>query len=102
MSGKMLEVRGIRKGEHSLLELKYHPDTKAEFRSITVPFWKEILALVARGAKVFSELKTLGWDIAITDQGLYIIEANCYYDPDLPQIILDRGIKIEIQQLYNK
>ncbi len=101
-SGKILDARGIREGEHSLLKLKHHPDTKAEFRSLTVPFWKEILSLVAQGAKVFPEFKTLGWDIAITDQGLYIIEANCYYDPDGPQITLDRGIKTEIHQLYDK
>lgn len=100
-SGKLFHGWGKRKDEFKISPIKLHPDTKIEFTNITVPFWKDIIALVTRAAKAFSELPTLGWDIAITEKGLYIVEANCWYDPDLPQFTLNRGIKAEILQLYD-
>ena len=92
-TGKLFHGWGKREGEFKISPIKLHPDTKVEFTSISVPFWDDIIVLVTRAAKAFSELPTIGWDIAITDRGLYIVEANCWYDPDLPQFTLNRGIK---------
>jgi hypothetical protein len=99
-NGKMMDGWGKHKGALSISRIDRHPDTLLVFREFTVPCWPEVLALVRRAAWVFSELPTLGWDVAITDQGIMVLEANWHYDPDGPQITLDRGIKSEIKALY--
>ena len=37
-SGRMLYAKGIQKGEHSLLKINHHPNTRAEFKSIIIYF----------------------------------------------------------------
>jgi hypothetical protein len=56
------------------------------------------MSLIDRAAMVFPELNTLGWDVAVTNMGLYILEANSRYDIDLNQITLNRGIRPEIKR----
>jgi len=77
-----------------------HPDTGVAFKSVRIPGWEELLAVVERAARAFGELKTLAWDIAVTDQGAYILEANWHYDPDGPQVSLRRGVRSEILRYF--
>lgn len=98
-NGKILNAWGKRKAGFTLLPIERHPETKLEIRGIPVPFWNEIIDLVTRAAKVFPELKTLGWDVAITNKGLFVLEANSRYDIDLNQVTLKRGIKSDIPHL---
>ena len=51
-------------------------------------------------ARAFPEFRTVGWDVALTEQGITILEGNWHYDPDGPQITLDRGIKSEVRALF--
>lgn len=46
-----------------------------------LPFWQETLSLVKAASKAFEPLKTIGWDIAITNTGPLLLEANSYFDP---------------------
>jgi len=48
--------------------------------SLTLPFWRQSKELVKRAAKHFYPLVTVGWDVAITDEGPKLIEANAYWD----------------------
>ena len=64
-----------------------------------IPKWKEILEVAKQGAISFPELKTVGWDIALCNRGLLLIEGNHHWDPDGPQITLRRGIKKEMMAL---
>lgn len=47
----------------------------------SIPYWQETLSLVKKAAKEFLPLKTVGWDIAVTNDGPMIIEGNCFFDP---------------------
>lgn len=47
----------------------------------TIPYWQETLALVRKAASEFLPLKTIGWDVAVTDNGPIIIEGNSFSDP---------------------
>jgi hypothetical protein len=98
-SGKLLNAWGKRKDELCISSIERHPETKLAFKGFPIPYWNELLSCITRTAKVFSEFKSLGWDVAITDRGIYVIEANCWYDIDLTQIALERGIKSEIHHL---
>jgi len=50
-------------------------------KNICLPFWSETLELVRSASKQFLPLRTVGWDVAITNKGPIIIEGNCFFDP---------------------
>ena len=58
-----------------------HPDTGIAFSNFKLPFAAETHSLVLRAAQAFTPLRTIGWDIAITDDGPLLIEGNVTWDP---------------------
>lgn len=60
-----------------------HPHTGTTFDGFQLPLWSDAVELVTKGQRCFPELATLGWDVAITDEGPVIIEANSRWDPPL-------------------
>lgn len=66
--------------DYSLVRYSEHPETKKQFSGFTVPFWEEITQLVARAALSFPNLRSQGWDIAVTEEGPLLIEVNQDYD----------------------
>jgi hypothetical protein len=55
-----------------------HPLTKKAIVGFKVPFYKEACELVKKSAKIIPDVKYVGWDVAITNDGAVIIEGNCY------------------------
>jgi hypothetical protein len=70
-----LNDRGFQKTSLSA-ELRRHPLTGAVFEGFEVPYWKEVKETAARAQKVFSELKAIGWDLALSPAGPVMIEGN--------------------------
>lgn len=60
-----------------------HPETGIPFAGFSLPYWSEAIALARTAQRFFPELPTLGWDIALTEDGPIIIEANARWDPPL-------------------
>ena len=58
-----------------------HPTTGLPFEGFQLPMWKESCQLVTETARNFLPLRTVGWDIAITPNGPFIIEGNPWADP---------------------
>jgi hypothetical protein len=54
---------------------------------------------VAEGARAFPELKTLGWDVAVASDGVFLLEANHHWDPEAPQLLLRRGFRPDMEAL---
>ena len=52
------------------------PGTGKRFAGFQMPLWKEAIALAKAAATVFPQAHTVGWDIAFTDQGLFLVEGN--------------------------
>lgn len=53
------------------------PSNNNKFEGFVVPYYNEAVDLVKKAHKeVFHELKHIGWDIGITDNGPILIEAN--------------------------
>ena len=82
-------------------EVAFHPDTGAKIAGFKFPYWDEMLATVIAGAKVFDNLYTLGWDVALTEDGPVLLEANWRYDSDGLQLVLDMGLKDKFIQLLS-
>ena len=58
------------------LPIEFHPDTKADLKTIQVPFWKEHLLLAAKGFEM-TGLGYMGADIVLDeDRGPMMLELN--------------------------
>lgn len=55
-----------------------HPKTNYDFKKVKIPYMKETLDLVKDAAMLIPDVRLIGWDIAITEDGPEIIEANEY------------------------
>lgn len=64
-----------------------HPTTNEEILGFTVPKWDLIIKTVVEAAKIVPQVKYVGWDIVILEEGIELLEAN--HDPahDLIQMI---------------
>lgn len=58
-----------------------HPRTKREFQGFIIPLWEHAKELVINSAEYFKPIRSLGWDVAITEDGPMVIEANMRWDP---------------------
>jgi hypothetical protein len=56
-----------------------HPVTGAPTVGVQLPEWDAVLALVSRAAEAFAPLRAVGWDVAITDGGVVLLEANAWW-----------------------
>jgi hypothetical protein len=94
-NGKVGKAWGKRPGRdsHCLTEFTVHPTTGVVIQGFQIPQWEEILSLAREGAKAFPELRVIGWDVALCENGIFLIEGNNLWDADGPQIALRRGIK---------
>lgn len=57
-----------------------HPRTGAALTGFRLPHWQEVREVVLAGTAHFAPLRLLGWDIAITQRGPVLIEANAWFD----------------------
>lgn len=70
---------GVHPTGHGLVSHARHPETGARLEGVPVPGWDAARLLAVRAAEAFSPLVAVGWDIAITDDGPVIIEANAWW-----------------------
>lgn len=64
-----------------------HPDSGKPIVGFKIPYWNEIIETVKKAAKVHPEVRYVGWDITIKDNGqIVLIEGNPGADPDITQI----------------
>lgn len=80
-SGRLEHVLAPGQPGVGLVERTHHPRTGAAFSDFTIPFMREICELVTRAARAFLPLRTIGWDVGITDAGPSLIEGNVTWDP---------------------
>ena len=58
-----------------------HPKTGIPFEGFNIPLWDDVCSLAKEVALKFLPLRIIGWDIAVTPNGPYIIEGNIFADP---------------------
>lgn len=70
-----------------------HPETNIEIRGFKIPFWRDTLNLIMKASKVIPQVKTVGWDVAITEKGPELIEGNDNWGKDAFQLLDGIGKK---------
>lgn len=71
-----------------------HPDSGLEFSKFRVPQWKAVFETAIQAHRMFYDIRSIGWDIAITNDGPCFIEGNDNWEISLNQVA-DRGLKKE-------
>lgn len=93
-SGRLGPAKGsMSKDFPSIVSFREDPETGHRIAGRSVPFWEETKELVLRAQSTLPELKSLGWDVAITDEGPIIVETNANYGSDSTQVAYGRGLK---------
>ena len=69
-----------------------HPDSGLEFSKFKIPQWKAALEAAVKAHKMFYGVRSIGWDIAITDSGPCFVEGNDNWEISLNQAA-DRGLR---------
>jgi hypothetical protein len=66
-----------------------HPVTGVRIKGLRIPHWQEAIATCQQAQACFPDLPTLGWDVALTDDGPKLLEANALWGPPIyiPQVM---------------
>ena len=62
-----------------------HPVTGARIAGRVLPDWPEMLAVVLDAHRAFADRPIIGWDVALTTDGIIIVEGNAAADTDIIQ-----------------
>ncbi len=84
--------RVIRGAGDSLEELESHPDTGTQLIGVKVPFWQDLISSCLTAATALSGIPMIAWDVALTERGPQLIEANIGGDFNLPQLAHGQGL----------
>jgi hypothetical protein len=83
LTGKV--VRDYASYEYGPERYYQHPDTGYDFSNLRISNWSEISATIIKNAEGMILHNLIGWDIALTDQGPIVIEANTMFGMDCLQ-----------------
>lgn len=75
-----------------------HPITNTEIIGFKIPYWQESLDMVKRAALFHKENRSIGWDVAITNQGPELLEGNHDWCKLLWQLPVKKGLKQKLER----
>jgi hypothetical protein len=76
-----LDQHGFTMPVHAGKKYDHHPETGVIFEGYEIPYWREAVELATKLHRYYYCKHSIGWDIAITEQGPVFIEANQGWDP---------------------
>ena len=84
LEGGFVEGFGVRKIDQK--EIYIHPETDIMMLGYKIPHWDILIDTILKVANKISQLQYIGWDIAITQTGVDLIEGN----PDAESSLFER------------
>lgn len=78
-----------------------HPDTGAQILGLRLPRWEELKALALELAMVYPQHPYISWDLALTDRGWVVVEANCMGQFIGPQFTTEHGIRGYLSRYFD-
>ncbi len=76
-----------------------HPDTKVIYKGFEIPYYKEAEEMALKLHKYLYRCHSVGWDIAITENGPVFIEGNGQWEISLLQAV-HGGLKDQIEHYF--
>lgn len=71
----------------------HHPVTGVQIEGFKVPYWEESLNMVKEAALSHTGNRSIGWDVAVTNNGPELIEGNHDWCKLLWQLPVKKGLK---------
>ena len=98
-SGKLIAARGsASKTWPKVKDISTHPTSGRTVVGVMLPYWPQVVDLVQKAHESIQDLHTVGWDVAILDDGPIVVEANWRYDIDLIQVAYKKGFRKVIDE----
>lgn len=79
--GVLANVLGVPEKHRGTQRVSNHPRSGRVPQGFRLPDWDGVRSLALQGAQAFWPLRTVGWDIGITNKGPSLIEGNVTWDP---------------------
>jgi len=98
MDNGRLKETGFLKPQYGT-SVKEHPDSKIKFSGYQIPFYKEAVEMAIKLHKYLYRCHSVGWDIAITENGPMFIEGNGWWEISLLQAV-HGGLKKQIEKYF--
>lgn len=80
----------------------FHPVTGTQIVGFQIPNWKQVLTMAQEMAASVPSVRSVGWDIAVTEQGCCAVEGNSRCDFLICQMPRDIGRYRELKRLLEK
>lgn len=84
----------------NVFPIERHPDSGVELNGLIIDNWREIKRIVMGWQAQIPYLKTIGWDVALTEDGPVIVEINNWWDTT-GQLFLGKGWHKEVKECYD-
>lgn len=78
-----------------------HPGTNIIMLGYKIPHWDKVIDISIRAAEHLPQVGIIGWDVAITKDGVQLIEGNHNPDYELFEFIGSTGYNQKIKELIN-
>ena len=75
-----------------------HPVTGVKIEGFQVPYWPEVMNMVREAALLHPQNRSIGWDVAITNEGPELLEGNHNWCKLLWQLPVKKGLKPVLEQ----
>jgi len=77
---------------------EFHPVTGIKIVGFQIPYWKESLKMVKEAALSHPQNRSIGWDVAITNEGPELLEGNHNWCKLLWQLPVNKGLKQNLEK----
>lgn len=74
-------------------ECQEHPVSKVKLIGFKIPYWEEVKAMCVAAASKYDDNKSVGWDVAIKQEGPLLIEGNHDWGARVWQMPAGKGMK---------
>ena len=79
---------------------KIHPITKIPIEGFQIPYWNEILQMVKDASLLYTNNKSIGWDVIVTQEGPGLLEGNHDWCKLVWQLPVHKGLKRLLKNNY--
>ena len=83
-----------------VISIEKHPDSGIQLNGMIIEHWDEIKTKVMSWQSQIPYLKTIGWDVALTDDGPVVVEINNWWDTT-GQLFLGKGWAPLVKDCYD-
>jgi hypothetical protein len=94
--------KGVFKDPFKSRNLENHPVTNFPILGLQVPYWQDILKIIKSAAMIVPTVRTVGWDVIITDNGPALLEGNDNWDKTHWECCENKGMQERVLALYNE